>query len=74
MAATERLKIEHLAEQQIKVLKAIKKEGEKHLKYFYETMKYFTYPERRLKCFDTNYYEEALPRIEEILRQRGVKF
>lgn len=63
--------ITKLPEQEIKILKAIKREGERHLKYFYDTMKHFTHPERRVKCFDTKYYEDALPHIERIFRERN---
>lgn len=69
----EAIAIEKLQDQQLNVLRAIKKEGEKHLKYFYSTMKHFKFPEKRMKCFDTTYYEEALPVIERVLRERGKK-
>lgn len=67
---SELIALERLPEQQIKILKAIQKEGEKHLKHFYDTMKHFKYPERRQKAFDTLYYEKALPQIEKILREK----
>lgn len=71
MTAQPQVDIAQLPEQQIKILKAIKREGEKHLKYYYGTMKHFKFPEKRLKCFDTKYYEDALPHIERILRERS---
>ena len=71
MTAQPQVDIAQLPEQQIKILKAIKREGEKHLKYYYDTMKHFKFPEKRLKCFDTKYYEDALPHIERILREKS---
>lgn len=62
--------IDKLPEQHIKVLKAIKKEGERHLEYFYSTMKHFKFPEKRMKTFDTKYYEDALPFIDKILKEK----
>lgn len=61
--------IETFQEMQISVLKAKYKEGEKHLKYYYSTMSVFKYPEKRMKTFDTKYYEEVLPIIAKILRE-----
>lgn len=63
--------IDQLPSQSIKVLRAIKKEGEKHMKYFHSTMGAFKYPERRVKAFDTTYYENALPIIDEILTRKN---
>lgn len=71
MTIQQSVDIAKLPEQEIKILQAIKREGEKHLKYFYDTMKHFTFPEKRVKCFDTKYYEDALPQIERILRERN---
>lgn len=62
--------LEHLTDLDVKVLRAIKKEGEKHLRYYYSTMKHFRFPERRLKCFDTVTYEAILPKVERILREK----
>ena len=61
--------IDKLRTEQISVLKAIYREGQKHLKYFSATMSAFTYPEKRIKTFDTKYYEEVLPEIARILKQ-----
>lgn len=64
-----KVNIEELQTQQLSVLKAIYREGDKHLKYFYGTMSAFKFPERRVKCFDTKYYEEVMPEIARILKQ-----
>lgn len=62
--------IQSLAEQQVKVLRAIKKEGERHMEYFDSTMSAFKNPQARIKCFDTLYYEKALPYIDQLLKQK----
>ncbi len=62
--------LDQLTDLDVKVLRAIKKEGEKHLRYYYSTMQHFQHPERRLKCFDTMTYENILPRVEKILREK----
>lgn len=62
--------LEHLTDMDVRVLRAIKREGERHLRSYYETMKHFQFPERRLKCFDTVMYERVLPRVERILREK----
>ena len=67
------ISIAELQDQQLNILRAIKREGEKHLKYFYSTMYHFKFPDKRIKCFDTKYYEEALPVIERILRDKSKK-
>lgn len=61
---------DQLTDLDVSVLRAIKREGEKHLQYFYSTMKHFQFPERRLKCFDTLTYERVLPKVERILREK----
>lgn len=61
--------IEKLRQEQLSVLKAIKLSGEKHIKYFNDTMKAFKFPEKRMKCFDTQYYERVLPEINKILEE-----
>lgn len=61
--------IDKLRTEQISVLRAIYREGTKHLKYFSETMKAFAHPENRVKTFDTKYYEEVMPEIARILKQ-----
>ena len=63
-----KVNIEELQTQQISVLRATYREGEKHLKYYYGTMSAFKYPEQRIKCFDTKYYEEVMPEIAKILK------
>lgn len=59
--------VEGLRREQISVLKAIKRVGERHMKYFHETMAAFKFPERRMKAFDTQYYERVLPEVNKIL-------
>ena len=58
-----------LRDQQVSVLKALYREGERHLKYYNSTMGAFRFPEKRMKCFDTKYFEEVLPLIDGILRE-----
>lgn len=65
-----KIDIDKLKETPIHLLEAIVKEGESHIKYFYGTMKVFKYPEKRIKCYDTTYFEEALPIIKEILSNK----
>jgi len=60
-----------LQDQQIKVLKALYREGDRHMKYYHSTMAAFKHPELRMKCFDTKYFEEVMPMIEEILKQHA---
>lgn len=60
--------VESLRGEQLNILEAIYKEGEKHIREFHERAKAFKYPERRVKCFDTVYYEQVMPIIVEILR------
>jgi len=64
-----KINIESLRSSQINVLKAIKKSGEAHLKYYHETMSAFKNPEKRMKCHDTKYFEEVLPIVNEILEE-----
>ncbi len=61
--------IEKLRTEQISVLKATYREGERHLKYFASTMSAFAFPEKRVKTFDTKYYEEVMPVIARILKE-----
>lgn len=63
--------ISKLTPDQVFSLEAQYQEGVKHLKYFQDTMKHFQYPERRLKTFDTVYYEQHLPEIKEALKKLG---
>lgn len=64
-----KINIESLRAMQINVLKAIKKSGEAHLKYYYGTMSAFKNPEKRMKCHDTMYFEEVLPIVDGILKE-----
>lgn len=61
--------IDKLRVMQISVLKALKKTGEKHLESFHSTMSSFKFPERRVKCHDTKYYEEVIPEVNRILEE-----
>lgn len=61
--------INRLKQEQVSVLKAIYKAGDKHMKYFHSTMGAFKFPDRRMKTFDTCYYERVLPEIAKILRE-----
>jgi hypothetical protein len=62
--------VEQLNEVPINLLKAIKKAGERHIAYYYKTMSMFKYPEKRIKTFDTEYYEKVLPLIKVILENK----
>lgn len=64
-----KIDVAKLPELQISVLRTMYVEGERHLKYFYNTMKLFKNPEKRIKCFDTVQYERTLPAIMDILRE-----
>jgi len=64
-----KVQVDKLKELEIKILRALFKEGEAHLKYYFTTMSCFKYPERRVKCYDTVYYEEVLPEIARILKE-----
>lgn len=59
---------EKLKGEQLVVLRAIQKAGQKHLSYYHESMAAFQHPERRVKTFDTVYYEEVMPIVIDILR------
>ena len=61
------IEIDKLKQQDISVLKAVKREGEKHLEYYYSTMNVFKNAQNRVKTFDTVYYEEVIPIINDIL-------
>lgn len=63
--------VEKLRTLQVSVLKAIKTEGEKHLKYYHSTMSTFSHPALRIKTHDTRYYEEVIPIIVRILEEHG---
>ena len=71
MAKRKIVEIEDLQTQHTKVLRAIKKEGEKHLQYYRDTMSAFSKPENRIKTFDTIYYERVLPHIEQLLNEKS---
>lgn len=62
-----RVNIEKLRELPVSILKTVQREGIKHMKYYNDTMAAFKFPERRIKCYDTKYFEETLPEIEKIL-------
>lgn len=62
-----KINLDELKTLQIKHLKLRLKEGERHLRYWNNTMSAFKYPERRVKCQDTKYYEEVVPEIKRIL-------
>ncbi len=64
-----RIDIDKLGEQQVSVLRALYREGERHMKYYHSTMGAFRYPEKRVKCFDTKYFEDVMPEIKKILDQ-----
>jgi hypothetical protein len=61
--------IDKLRTEQISILRKIFKDGTAHLKYYHSTMIVFQYPERRIKTFDTKYYEEVLPEVSRIIRE-----
>jgi len=62
-----KIDVEGLRQEQISVLKAIYKEGTRHLHYYHSSMSCFKYPEKRVKTFDTKYYEDVLPIVIDIL-------
>lgn len=64
-----KINIDSLRATQINVLKAIKKSGEAHMKYYHSTMEAFRFPEKRMKCHDTKYFEEVLPIVDQILKE-----
>lgn len=61
--------IDSLRSLDISILKNTLKVGREHLKYFNETMGVFKFPEKRMKCHDTVYYERVVPEIELILKE-----
>lgn len=61
--------VDKLKAEQISILKAVYKAGDKHMKYYYSTMNAFKHPELRVKTFDTQYYEQAMPEIAKILQE-----
>lgn len=63
--------LDDLSALDVKVLRNIKRVGERHLKHYYATMSIFKHPELRMKCFDTLAYERVLPKIERILREQN---
>lgn len=65
--------IEKLRVEQISVLKAIYREGIKHISYYHKSMAAFRNPELRVKTFDTKYYEEVLPIIIDIFQNNYPK-
>jgi len=63
--------LDKIKEQPIYVLKGIYKEGKKHLEYFARTNEIFKNANSRIKCYDTIYYEQVLPSVIEILKEKG---
>lgn len=61
--------IDKLRTEQLSVIKSIKREGVAHMSYWYKTMSVFKFPERRVKCYDTMYYEQVLPEVDKILEE-----
>ena len=61
------IEIDQLKETPVPILRAMKKEGERAIKYYYDTMHVFKYPEKRIKTYDTAYFEKVLPIIKSIL-------
>jgi hypothetical protein len=65
------IEVDKLTPDQIFSLEAQYQAGLDHMKYFNDTMKHFKFPERRLKTFDTKYYEKNLPEWEQALKTLG---
>lgn len=68
-----KLDLNNITHEQLISLRAQYKEGVKHLKYFEDSKKFFKFPEKRLKTFDTVHYERVIPEIKEILIKLGEK-
>lgn len=66
-----KIEADKLKEVDIAIVKAIYREGTKHMKYFHSTMSIFKNPANRVKTHDTLYYEEILPYTIEILKNKG---
>ena len=64
-----KIDIETLPSMSLLVLKATLKTGRAHLKSYRDTMSAFRFPEKRMKCHDTIYYETVVPEIERILAE-----
>ena len=65
------LDLNNITPEQLLSLRAQYSTGIEHLKYFEDTNKFFKYPERRLKTFETVHYEKVVPQIKEILDKIG---
>lgn len=65
------IEAEKLTPEQIFSLQAQYEVGTAHMKDFNDKLKFFKYPERRMKTFETVHYETHLPEIEQVLKQLG---
>lgn len=66
-----RVEVDQLKDLDIAIIKSVYREGDKHLKYYHNTMHAFKNPANRVKTFDTVYYEQVMPFVIDILRNRG---
>jgi hypothetical protein len=66
-----RVEVDQLKDLDIAIIKSVYREGERHLKYYHSTMHIFKNPEKRIKTYDTLYYEQVMPFVIDILRNRG---
>lgn len=64
--------LDEIRSQELSILKATYDAGVAHLEYFRKTMSFFKNPELRLKCYDTLYYEQVIPTVISILKEKGV--
>lgn len=71
MMNLQELDLNNITQEQLLSLRAQYSVGVEHLKYFEDTNKFFKYPERRLKTFDTKHYEKVVPQIKKILDKLG---
>ncbi len=65
------IEVDKLTPEEIISLKAQYKLCIEHIKYFNDTMKHFKYPEKRIKTFDTMFYEKNIPEIRQALQSLG---
>lgn len=63
-----KIDLNNLHQEKLSRLKQVQKAGYKHLEYYNNTMAAFQFPERRIKCHDTIWFEEVLPIITKILK------
>jgi len=66
-----KIDIENIHQEKISRLKQVQKAGYKHLDYYHNSMSVFEFPERRVKCYDTIWFEEVLPIVTKILKSHG---